>query len=391
MDHLKKKKKMSRLPLVSAAVAATLVVVKPGPVQAQDLTYTTVTKAEFGGAMGRMMKLVPGADTDVRETVWISGPRMRTDTEGWSTITDWEGRRWLSLDHQARTYTEIDMSDWETGMEQVSQAVQANAEQAGAESGARRGEVGGDAATHRLEIDLSTERTGDKRTISGFDAERVFVTLEMRAENLEVADDPEHPEMKEGVMVLLTELWLTDENLMAVPDELDMDDYREMTAGAMESWAAMEQVYANDPELQVAFDRSRAALDDLQGTAIESTLFWVIVPPDKDFDREAALADRDRSLADDVAAAAAESAKESAKESVKKGLGRLGGGLFGGKKEEEKEPEPEEEPELVQQTFMRIKTLLESVERSSIPADRFQVPEGYTRVELGATGAAGGI
>ena len=364
-----------------AAALAGVLALAPAPDTAaqeapRELRYSTVSEVEFGGTLGRMMRAWPGDQNEVRETVWISGPRTRTDTEHSSTIMDLEARRYTVLDHETKTYWTVDLSDWEVAMRQMAASMAEGAEEARAEDAQRRAEAGDEEAIRRLEIDLSTERTGDRREISGYDTERVFVTLEMKAEYIDAAADSAHPEMQEGTVVILNEMWLTDEPLLALPEDLDIEGYREMSADAMDDWAALEQAYANDPEMRVAFDRSRAALEDLEGTAVESTIFWVSVPPDKEFDLQKALDDRDRSLFDDVAAAAAESAKESAKDAaenaVKSRLGGLGGGLFGGDDDEE------EEIELVQYTFMRIKTRLEEMERGGVPASIFEIPEGYT-------------
>ena len=364
--------------VLSALTLFSLLAVGAPPTEAQDLRYTSVTEAEFGGTLGRMMSAMPGIDTEVRETTWISGPRMRTDSEGASTIMDWEAGRMVGIDHETRTYWTVDLADFGRSMRAMTDAATEDAREAPVQRGeaeARQGEP-----TRRMEIHVSTDRTGDTREISGFRTERVFLTIEMESEEQVAGDDPENPETREGKMVLLNELWVTEENLMAVPEEMDLEGYREMASATEDDWAAMQQAFATDPDLEVAFDRSRAALEDLDGTAVESTMFWVLVPPDQDFDRQAALDDRDRSLSSDVADAAKASAAESAKDAVKSGLGRVGG-LFGG--DDEEEEEEGEAPQPVQQTLVRIKTLLEEVERGPIPASKFEVPEGSFEMAVG--------
>lgn len=367
---------------VVAALAAIATVAPPTAVEAQQLRYTTVNELELGGQLGKVMSMLPGMGDPTRETVWISGSRMRTDVDNSSTIVDLEEGRFINIDHGSRSYFTMDLATFGERMAEVQRRMKANmgeAEQAMAEARAEmeaareeRAEMGHDDAEMSLDVQISTERTGRTRDLAGLEAEQVFMILEMRAENAAEAADPEMEELKEGKMVLLTELWLTDEPLQKLPEDFDVEQFEEMTAGSL---AGLEQIFMSQPDLKVALDRSRAELEDLQGHALESSMSWVIVPPGEEFDREKAMAWEPEGV--DVKGGAADAAKGAMRRSL--------GGLFGGGDEEEEE----EEKELEQVTFLRVTTTLEDIVREEIPASAFEVPEGYTEREMPGMGMGG--
>jgi hypothetical protein len=186
-------------------------------------------------------------------------------------------------------------------------------------------------------------------------------------------------------MIFFTELWLTDDDaLLPDLDEADLSGFREMAAADADAMVGLEQALAQDPRLEVAFDRSRAQLEELEGTPVESTVFWVALAEGETFDPELALADAEGDLGGDLASAAASGAREAAGQALRRGLGRLGFGNRGG--DEEEEEEAAEAPS--QMTFLRVITRIEDVQRTGVPASTFEVPSDYREASIG--GATGG-
>jgi len=93
--------------LGAPAAAAMLLLLPTSPLAAQDVRYETVTSLELPGVLGTAMRVAArlgGGSTTTKETTYIKGGRMRTDSDDGSIIVDLEGRRWTELDHRARTY-----------------------------------------------------------------------------------------------------------------------------------------------------------------------------------------------------------------------------------------------------------------------------------------------
>lgn len=361
------------------------------PAEAQ-VRYTTVSSIELGGAMGRMMSMMPGVDTEFRETTWISGSKMRTDSENQSTIVDLAEGRFTTLDHEAKTWWTMTFEDLEASMEEMQEEVRESVEESSIPEhkpetvGApATGESADGAPQGRLDITVSTDRTGRTRTIGGYETEQVFVTIRMDAEGSPAAASAENPEMERGTMVLLNELWVTDEPLTDAIADVDMSGLRELGTTGMEG---MGMMFQQDPNMAVAFHQSEAALEDLDGTALESNTFWIALAPDAELDREAILAQREGSLTGAAAGAAAEGAKDAAADAVKN-AGRRLGGIFGrGAKDEEPEEAVEEAPP-TQATFLRLTTRLEDLEQGPLPASTFEVPTDYTEQPMPGAGAGG--
>lgn len=374
---------------LTGILAASLVGTTPAEAQVR---YTTVSSTELGGAMGRTMSMMPGMDTEVRETTWISGSKMRTDSESQSTIVDLAEGRFTTLDHEAKTWWTMTFQDLEASVEAMQAEASEGMEDASvAGSRTDAGDAStpdagtGEAPQGRLDITVSTDRTGQTRTIGGYETERVFVTIRMDAEGSPTAASGENPEMERGTMVLLNELWVTAEPLTDVMSEVDMSDFRQLGTSGMEG---MGMIFQQDPNMELAFHQSEAAMEDLGGTALESTAFWIALAPDAELDREAILAQREGSLAGDAAGAAAGGAKDAAADAVKSAGRRLGGILGRGGNDQEPEDEAEEAPP-TQATFLRLTTRLKDLERAPIPASTFEVPADYTEQPMPGAGPAG--
>jgi hypothetical protein len=383
-------------PSLAVAVAVALVAPLSTPVSLlaqQDLKYTTVRSIEFGGFMGTLMSMIPGLNTETRETVWVSGPRMRTDSENGSSFVDWEVGRFANADHESRRYWEIDVDAFGESMQEMAATMDQRMGEVRSEIAAaqeERARTGDGNPEARLDFRVSTERTGRTRGIAGFNASQVLLTIEMNAESLQAARDPNRPDLQQGKMVLFTEMWVTEAPLVAIPEEIDMRGLQQLQGNTQQSMAAFEQIFMNDPDLEIALDRSQAELEDLQGTPVESTQFFVIVPPGIEFDREQVLSLVDQSLSEsvDVRGAAAQGAQDAARGALQRGLGGLGG-MFGRNRQEEREESEEEAApsEPTQVIFLRIKNRTEGVERGAVPPGTFDFPpEGYTRMEVPGIG-----
>lgn len=370
---------MRRLVALLIAAAASL----PTSVAAQSLRYTSTTKAELSGAVGRMVSMMGGLGKPTVETTSIQGAKIRRDDEKTSDIMDWDDGTVTMLDHDSRTFMRFKFADMAQAMADAmknAQGAQAQA-QAQAEAARKEAEAQQDQNPQvTFDLEMSTDRTGKHETIAGYDAEEVILTGLIHAkQTAEAAAEAGEAEPQQMDMAIVTDLWLStdfpEQQLVAQMQGEAMQQFQESGA-AQEMAASMQGLTAYDPRIEGAWQKNLDALKELDGTALRTTMHFVLVQPGMTLDRDKVLAEADKSLSSDVAGAAAASAEGAAKKAIGGLAGRFG---FGKKKEEPKE---EKQPEPSQVVFMRIESQVTDVSTDPLDPSVFQVPDGYTERQM---------
>lgn len=345
-------------------LAALIAIAAAAPsLSAQSLRYASVTKMELGGAFGRMMSMMPGVGDPMESVTSIQGLRVRTDDPGnTSTIVDWETGMMTMLDHASRTYARMDF-------QQMIEQMGAGMQQAAAEQSPEVPEQ----PAAEFDFRFATERTGRTERVAGYEAEQVFLTMELVPKEAPDAEDEEDEAERAG-MAVVTELWLSaDFPEYAMMQAMDGETVERMRESAAKGAGASMAMFASyDPRLSEAMERNATELGKMEGHPVRMTTHFVAVPQDVPLDRDAVLASADRSLAGDAAGAAASGAADAAK----KALGGLAGRFGRGRREEPEQEEEEEAP--AQAVFMRVTTEVRDVDIGELDASIFEVPEGYT-------------
>ena len=352
-----------RLTATAFAIAG-LAMLGGNSVAAQDIKYSTVSRAEFGGALGRMMKLT-GAGDPTTEVTYIKGNRVRTD-EGSesSSITDFSDGMMTWLDHQTKTFYSMSIADMTAAAQQFAAGYAADSLQ--------QPQAAQEEPQVTYDFKLSTDRTGKKETIQGSHAEQVLITMEIEATEVTEEEDS----VLAGTMVVLSDLWMsTDFPGYEAMQRMEAEWSKNFWANSAGANAGgMQQANQTDPRIGAAMEKLGKEMEGLEGIALRSTTHFVVVPPGEKFDRKKALRDADKSLADDAAGAAANEAVNSAKGAIS----GVTGGLFGKKKPQEPKPE--------QSTFLRVKSEVTDVETAALQDDLFKAPPDYTEGKLPGTG-----
>ncbi|NJD11738.1 MAG: hypothetical protein FIB01_15300 [Gemmatimonadetes bacterium] len=342
---------------IAAAVLLVLpAVVAPAPVHAQDVQYETVTKLDFPGAMGTMMKAAAklgGGSLDGVQKTSIKGARMRTDMDKSSTIVDLDGKRFITLDHDAKTYTSLTF-------EQMTAQVQAAAAQLKNEQ-AKAGQQGGET---KMNFKFSVEPANQTEKIAGYDAERFYLTMQMEGEFT-----PEGATAREkgGTLVVLTDLWAS----KSAPIYQAMRSYQSASA---QDWASSESAmtkaiaaaFAGKEGVDVAFEQSVKEARKVEGAPLRSVVYFVAVAPEQKFDRELATA-VEKPKSGGVLKAA--------------GKGMLGGlaGRLGAKKQEEQPAEAEQPP---QANILKVTSETRNISTKAVDPKVFEIPAGYKEVKF---------
>jgi hypothetical protein len=205
-----------------------------------------------------------------------------------------------------------------------------------------------------LEYKLDVQATGEKQKINGFDAERYFMTMETEATVTPEGGDAE----KAGKLVMFMDVW----NAQNAPAEAALKGFHakspEVARRNADSMKGMMAVFASKPEVSKAMEEAAKESDKMSGFGIRETMYMVIVPPELEFDREAALAVKPKASGGDKA---------------KKALGGLLSGKLGGKREEPSE----EEAKPAQFTLATVTAEVKDMKLTSLSADLFGPPAGY--------------
>lgn len=363
---------------VVLALLLALVAVVPEALAAQDLRYLTVSRAEFAGMMGTMMRMTAGGNEADTTTTWMKDSKLRTDDgDGTSTIMDLSTMEMTMVDHGAETW-------WTTSFE----AVMASAEAAMADAEAemeRQAEEGEEVP--EIQYTLDVDRTGQRREINGFDSEQVIMTMRIEPdpEAMENSEDADAAAAMEGAgqMTWVTEMWLSTE----VPTWERMRDAVGDRAEAFRNPTGddMSGMMTASPRMRAAMEEMGEKMEGLEGESVRTVMFMVLVPTGTELDREAVMAMADEplpegpSLSELMGRAVAESAKESAANAVKRGLGGRLGGLFGGGDDDEEEEE-EAPPAPSQVILMKMISEIVDVQETTLDAADFAPPAGYTQV-----------
>jgi hypothetical protein len=334
----------------------------------QDLAYTTVTRGEFGGALGTLMRMVPGAQDPTRETVYMKGSLMRTDEGTTSTIVDFGEGRFTHLDHDQKNFYTFTLAELQAEMAgAMEEARAAQAEAAPEGPAAQEPEV-------TFDVRLSTDRTGRRMSFDGYSAEQVLMVVEV----VPRSTDPSAQQEEAGTMILFNELWLSSDfpGLAAIRDA-QAQAAQEMMEGVQAGLAtALQQAFASDPRMQEAFERSAQEVEEMDGLAVRTVSSFVLLAPGVELDRDAVLASVDQPLSagagEAIAGAAAAGARDAARGAVR-GITR---GVLGRRQQEEAPAEPEAGPS--QTIVMRTTSVVEEVGTQTLSPELFRPPAEYT-------------
>jgi hypothetical protein len=347
--------------LRSLAGLSVLALLASAPASAQDVRYTTVSRGEFGGALGRWMKLFGGSSrtTDVTS---IKGARLRTDTEGSSTVLDLDAKAFTWMDHDAKTYTTMTFAQAVERANAMVEQMQDSVEAAKAQM-----EEVQEPQNVRYEVRFTTDRPGKKEKIAGYQAEQVFLQVDIEAIPIRQPDETAEEAMQRaGTLVLLSEMWLSTVFPGYTAKQAQAERWAEVLGTTEAPSEDLVQAYQFDPRIKEGIERLAEEMKGLEGEALRSVTHVVVVPHGVTFDRKAVLKDADKALTDDVAGAAAGAAENAAAGAVS----GITGGLFGRKKSEPPKPK--------QGTIMRLKTEVTDCATAALADEVFSVPAGYT-------------
>jgi len=353
--------------------AAAFGLLLPAGLAAQDVKYTEATKIEAFVSL-------PGNSGPTKSTTYVSKGRIRSDTDGQSTILDYPGGAFTQMDHGAKTFYTLTFADLMASAEKMMADARVQMGQAQQQRQARQ-EPQPQQPEVKLEFDLKVERLGDGGPVSGYATERVMLVLKAKATSTQ--PDPETGEEVSGTLVFASDMWVSkdfpgfkavQEAQQAAVNAISAEAQRQMQEFAESG----RQMMASAPGIQGGGGMERMAeeMKKIDGTPLKSLTYQLMLPDSVEFDRDAVLAMADKPIPSfSLGAAMGAAAKQSARDALRGGLG----GLLGRKKEEPRPAEAAAAPG--QMVFMRITSTIEDVSTGAIPDDVFKPGAGYKEIK----------
>jgi len=312
-----------------------------------DMKSRQKTQVKFEGMLGKVVGFFGGkaAKEGIISTVAISGDRMMTVTDQSGELIDLAAEKVYKIDfkgksYKVQTFEEI-RREWEEAQAKMKEQAAEAKEQP------EQGEV-------EYEIDFNVEKTGERKTVGGYDCQQIVMTIAMRQKGKKLEDG--------GGMVMTTDMWMAPK-IPAMQEQIAfMQRYMKKLLGSDTETMARDlaQAMAMYPQMKAGMERMKKESVKLEGTAILTTMrIETVMSPEQ-------------------AQAKAESGDK-----PKMGLGGIAGGLggmFGRKKKSEEAPK-EGQPAAAagpknRATFMTSTTELLEVQASATAAD-VEIPAGF--------------
>lgn len=236
-----------------------------------DVRTEQKTQVQFSGVLGRMVNLFGGraAREGVVSTVIVKGNRMVTMGENSSQIIDLDEEKIYDVDLRRKQYKVTTFAELRKQMEDARKRAEEDARrEGGREEPSETGEP-----QKEVEVDFDVQKTGETKTINGFETAQSIVTITVREKGKTLEEG--------GGLLMKTDMWLAPEQ-KALREVADFNlRYAQQLYGGMfgnVSASQMAMMMAMYPMMKQAMDRMQEEGGKLEGTAIQTTLTFEAVP-----------------------------------------------------------------------------------------------------------------
>jgi hypothetical protein len=269
---------MKRL-LMSCSVALSLVVLAAGAAQAEVKTRDK-SQVKFEGMLGRMMGMFGGkaVKEGIVSTNVVKGDRKSTMTESTGRIVDLAEEKVYDLDLKKKTYTVVTFAELRQQLKAAQEKAQADAEKAAKEQAGKEKEKEPERKEKppEIEVDFDMKETGQKKSIAGYDAREVVMTITVREKGRTIEDS--------GGLVVTSDVWLGPE----IPAMKELGEFElrywkaiapETTGVSAEQLATVVAMY---PMVKQGIDRLNREKVNMKGTPLSTvTTFDAVKNPDQ--------------------------------------------------------------------------------------------------------------
>lgn len=347
----------------------------PSVTRAQGVTVQSVADVRLQGALGVAAniaaKLGGGSMHDIATTTYVSGHRMRTESPTTGSIIDADAGRITTIDHKEKSYTSMTFAEMSAAMEQAAQSAKQSSAKEKAKEKNKDPKAPDDSVTFKYRV--AVDRPGQREKVSGYDAERVFITVTIEAQ---VASEGK-PDQSVGNLVFLLDQWISkDAPQIAALREFQRAYAQKMGKEFRTQVQGLQTVFANDPRMKNGFEAAAKEMAKVPGISLKSATYVSLLPVDMEYDRALTLGD-----------GATAAAKESAAKKDEKPSGGGFRGMMGAMKaaaenaakQSEKQSGKSAPPK--QTLLMTVTDNVTSISRGSVPAEMFAPPADYKEIK----------
>jgi hypothetical protein len=260
---------MKRL-LISCAVALPLLALTAGLAMTEVKTRHK-SQVKIEGMIGRVVNMFGGkaAREGLVSTTAVKGTRKATMNEDTGQIIDLSEEKIYDLDMKKKTYEETTFEELRRRMREAREKAEKDAAR---EQGKERKPEKGGEPQKELEVDFDVKETGQTRTLAGYNAREVLMTVTLREKGKKLEDA--------GGFVMTADSWLGPE-IPALKElaEFDLRYWKQLQGPDAMGMSAeqMAMVIAMYPMLKQAADRLAKESVKLQGTPLATTTAFDVV------------------------------------------------------------------------------------------------------------------
>ena len=342
----------------------------PSVMRGQGVTVQSVADVRLVGALGvaanLAAKLGGGSMHDIATTTYVSGHRLRTESSIIGSIIDADAGRITTIDHKQKSYTSMTFAEMSAAMEQAAQSAKQSSAKEKAKAKDKDARATDDSVTFKYKV--AVDRPGQREKVSGYDAERVFITVTVEAQ---VASEGQQ-DQSVGNLVFLLDQWISkDAPQIAALREFQRAYAQKMGQDFRSQVQGLQSVFANDPRMKNGFEAAAKELAKVPGIALKSATYVSLVPVDMEYDRALTLGDG--------ATAAKESAAKKDEKPAGGGLRGMMGAMKAAAENASKQSGKSSAPK--QSLLMTVVDEVKSISRGSVPAEMFAPPADYKEVK----------
>ena len=337
----------------AAASAALLTIVAAHAALSQDVQYRSVTKLDMGTGMNLALKFA-GA-SEIATTSYIKGKKMRNESDKSATIYDIDRSRFIMINESDKTYMVAPLSQMTAAIREMT--TNANTRSDNGQMKATARDSAGNKADFTFHV--SVDPTDERQNVNGQDARRSFATIET---DVKVTPEGETKATDAGKLEILIDSWTANGGpAYTAAHNFQQAMSKELREQMVAGNKGLTAAFSANPQMGEAMKKASAEQAKMDGIAMKSTMYFVIVPPQLKFDRDEVLKPQD----------------SGAGATAKKALGGMLGGALRGRSKETKSDAPADPK---QSTLMKMTTEIRDVQTTSLAASLFEPPAGYKEI-----------
>jgi hypothetical protein len=267
-----------------AAAAALVAMVAAGTRVSADVKTEEKGLVKFEGTLGRMVNLFggKGAREGLVSQVAVQGDRKMTMAGQNGQIVDLREEKVYDLDMKKKTYTMTTFEELRRRMREAQERAEKESKEE-ATRGEPQKQEAPDKPEKEMEVDFSVKETGQKKTIAGYEAREVVMTVTVREKGRALEES--------GGLVATANTWLGP-RIAAMKEIADFElRYAKKLEGPWAAGASAEQMAAAlalYPMLKPALGKIQTENVNMDGTALETVTVLEAVKSKEQLDAEAA-------------------------------------------------------------------------------------------------------